>query len=45
MAKRAHSFDWVIRCGYTACSRCGLLRLKNDMSQKAAKALCPGRED
>lgn len=45
MAKRAHSFDWVLCCGFTACSRCGMVRLKNEYSKKFERMPCPGRED
>jgi hypothetical protein len=40
-----HCFCWVLRIGYHACCKCGLLRLRNQMSQAACRAKCRGRED
>lgn len=43
---KAHCFCWELRVKpYHACCRCGMLRLRNDASVKAARKPCPGHED
>lgn len=41
---KAHHFCWVLRIGYAACCQCGLLKLKNERSRKAASAPCKGSD-
>ncbi len=49
MSTKPHSFDGQLggkkRCHAHYCTRCGLIMLKNEASQKAARKPCPGRED
>ncbi len=44
MASKAHR--WVPwRFGYWRCRHCGLIWLKNAASDRAARRVCPDRED
>lgn len=44
MAKHAHNWDGLF-AGFVYCLKCGLLRLKNTVSRKAAARPCPGSEE
>lgn len=45
MAKHKNHHMVVWRFGLTLCVLCGLLGLKNDVSSRALRASCPGKED
>jgi hypothetical protein len=44
MAARPHNFSGRL-CGFVFCQRCGLVRLGNQASNRAARAPCPVQKE